>query len=247
MIRVGRRIYNKDGSYTDPHFDGYKKILCLTQSSAYGEISPYLLKDDKNRIMENLWQFSKVYEKVPATKAFYSRYNNKIIWQYPEEIHVVNNNLTDEYFNWREKGMNNEYAIRYPVGYRNKHNVLYSLAENNDGTLSEPLDYIESRKRIYVPVYCKLVKTQEKFKKLKKKLSKNENLLIIEVDGPHEDDIEYYMKKYNVDRSFITNNTIEANEENIRIMLNDSKYPFGHGYCLAIALLDKENEWIDTK
>lgn len=29
----------------------------------------------------------------------------------------------------------------------------------------------------------------------------------------------------------------------MKIMLNDTKHPFGHGYCLDVALLDKEEEW----
>lgn len=33
-------------------------------------------------------------------------------------------------------------------------------------------------------------------------------------------------------------------KENISIMLNDTKHPFGHGYCLAMALLDKDIEWV---
>jgi hypothetical protein len=71
---------------------------------------------------------------------------------------------------------------------------------------------------------------------------KGENLLIIEVDGPHEEDLEYYMKKYDVKKDFIENNTMLVNEENIKVMLNDGKHPYGHGYCLACELLDFDYE-----
>ena len=33
------------------------------------------------------------------------------------------------------------------------------------------------------------------------------------------------------------------NQNNMRVMLNDAKHPFGHGYCLAMALLGKVEEW----
>ena len=64
-----------------------------------------------------------------------------------------------------------------------------------------------------------------------------ENLLIIEVDGPHSEAINYYQQKYNVKGDFIEQNTMLATPENLEIMLNDPKYPYGHGYCLANILL----------
>jgi hypothetical protein len=97
-------------------------------------------------------------------------------------------------------------------------------------------DYIESRKALYLPKYIECLENQPKFVKLQKMLERKENLLIIEVDGPHQEDLEYYKSKYEVDENFIENNTMLATEENLKIMLNDAKHPFGHGYCLAWAL-----------
>jgi hypothetical protein len=91
----------------------------------------------------------------------------------------------------------------------------------------------------------KLVVKQPDFKKLLKKLKSGINLLIIEVDGPHEDHLNYYKEKYGVADDFIQNNTILVTPDNMNIMLNDDKFPFGHGYCLAMALsdvLDKERQ-----
>ena len=33
--------------------------------------------------------------------------------------------------------------------------------------------------------------------------------------------------------TLLLTNTMEVNEESIRIMLNDTRHPFGHGYCLS--------------
>ena len=52
-----------------------------------------------------------------------------------------------------------------------------------------------------------------------------------------------YKQKYGVGNDFIQNDTMLITKDNIEIMLNDTKHPFGHGYCLAMALLDKEIEW----
>jgi len=40
--------------------------------------------------------------------------------------------------------------------------------------------------------------------------------------------------------NIIENDTILATDENIMIMMYDTLHPFGHGYCLAMALLDLE-------
>jgi hypothetical protein len=249
MIRVGRRVY-RGGSYTDPCYDDFKSILCLTPSTPYGELGPYVLKDDHGRIMENIWQFSKVYREVPRSLQRYSRYDDRIIWDHPKEIHYdeKSDEITSLYLDWRQKGMYNTYPVRYPVGYKNKNKCLFSLKEKCYGDpysvdITEKLNYIEARKQIYVPIYCDIVKKQKKFKSLKRKLSKGRNLLIIEVDGPHQESLQYYKDEYKVDDDFIENNTILINEENINILLDDERRPFGHGYCLAIALLDKDIEW----
>jgi len=229
MIRVGRCNGNKMPSYKN-----FVNIVVLTKSSAYGEIGPYLLKNEYDQIFENVWQFSKVYEKVPKSTQRYSRYDSKIIWDHPAETHVKNGKLTPEYFKWREAGMNAIYPIRYPVGMQDRHTCLYSLVDPNEP--DKQLNYIEARKEIYLKEYVALVKEQPKFKELQRMLKKGINLLIIEVDGPHQESLAYYQKKYGVDQSFIEQDTMLATPENLDIMLNDEKHAFGHGYCLAIAL-----------
>jgi hypothetical protein len=244
MIRVGRRIYNRNGSYTDPSYDGFTNILVLTKSTEYGSLGPYELKDDKGRIMENIWQGEKVYKKVRSQRQTYSRYDSTIIWEYRATKFLDDDgNILDDYWIWRKKVMENKYHLRYPAGFSDMKNCLYAIHEYEDGTLSDKLDYIESRKITYLPLYCKLVKKKDQFIELKSRLENGENLLIIEVDGPHHESLKYYQEKYNVDDKFIENSTILINKEAIQIMLNDPKHPFGHGYCLAMALLDKDVEW----
>jgi hypothetical protein len=243
MIRIGRRIYNnKTGSYKDPQFPNFKNILVLTKSTKYGSLGPYVLKDEKGRIMENIYQKCKVYEKVPKTVQRYSRYDNTIIWNHPYEIHVdEKGNLTPEYWNWRKKLSRCEYHIRYPVGFNYRSNCLYALkriSKQENGIYYEKLDYIQARKEIYMPVYIKLAKKEKQYNDLLEMLKKGINILIIEVDSPHQEDLEYYKEKYGVDDDFIVNNTMICNKENIDIMLNDPKHPFGHGYCLGISLFN---------
>jgi len=233
MIRVGRRQYI-NGKPVDPNFPGFTPILCLTPSTKYGKLGPYCLEKD-GQILENIWQFSKVYKFVPAVCERYSRYDQTIIWKNPAQNHLdENDNLTQNYLEWREKGMNNKYAVRYPVGYKFRNKCLFSLK-----TLDGPrLDYIDARKQIYLPLYLELVKNCPQFLELKGRLANGENLLIIEVDGPHQESLNYYKSKYGVNDDFIISNTIVVNKENMNVMLNDPKHSFGHGYCLGIALFE---------
>ena len=234
-IRVGRLIINgKDRS--KPMVPGYIEIMVMTASSKYGKLGPYVLKNDQGLIMENVWQFSKVYESVPKVKIAFSQWDSRTIWEYDSEVHVDQNKDTnDAYWTWRSKGMKNTDSVRYPVGYAKRGECLYSL---KDEYSKHRLSYIEARKDVYLPTYINMVKNEKQFIELKKRLERGEKLLIIEVDGPHQESLEYYKKEYKVSDSFIEKGTMLATKENLKIMLEDAKHPFGHGYCLAVALED---------
>jgi len=102
QIRVGRCTYN-GSQRSDPTFPGFEQILILTKSSKYGSLGPYCLKNEQGQIMECIYQFSKVYKEVPKTEQKYSRWDNTVIWSWPAETHLINNTLTKEYLNWRER------------------------------------------------------------------------------------------------------------------------------------------------
>lgn len=73
--------------------------------------------------VENAWQFSKVYKK-----------------------HLDNNMYPSmRWFEWAEKGWTTEWAHRYPMGKGEIPQYSYWNGEK--------LNYIESRKRIYCPLY----------------------------------------------------------------------------------------------
>lgn len=194
MIRVGRCAPAK-GGYDIPSYESFEPIIVMMKShSPWYPLSPYELKNKKGQIMENIWQFSKVYKEVPKSIQYKSRYDRTVIWNHHEEVHVLEDGtVTDEYYQWREKGMNCKWPVRYPVGYNYRHSCLFSLDNNG-----QQYDYIEARKKIYAPVYIKLAKRQAKFQELKQRLVRGEDLLIVEIDGPHQDSLSYYQEKYEV-------------------------------------------------
>jgi hypothetical protein len=235
-IRVGRCKYIK-GKRIDPTYPGYIPVVVLMKShSKWWRLSPYYLTDDEDRIFENIWQFSKVYQKVPRTIQRYSRYDSRIIWDHPEETHVDHNgNLLPAYHAWRNAGMSAPYAIRYPVGTNARHTCMHSY---KDGEPHRQLDYIDSRKKIYLREYNRLVQREPQFQELKDMLAAGKKILIIEVDAPHSESLQYYKDNYGTSDDFIDRDSMEATETNLKVMLNDPLHPFGHGYCLAWALCD---------
>ena len=235
-----------------PTTDGYENIIIKMKShSRWWKLSPFYLKDSYGRIMENLYQGSKCYSHLTAQQIPYSRWDPTIIWQYPEDDHVVNNILQPSYWLWREKLMSNAYAVRYPNGYNGRKDCLCSVyIKPSDPKCTdllplphskvvpdaiECLDYIASRKKIYCQVYLNLVKREPLYSQLQEKVNRGEKLQICDVDGPVYDN--YYPNNE------VINDSININQDNIKCFLNDPKYPFGHGFVLAIALIGKE-EWL---
>lgn len=238
-IRVGRSRYS-NGISLFPRYPGYTPIVVLTKASSdYGELGPYDLKNEQGQILENVWQFSKVYPKVPQVSIPYSSANKKIVWRWPAETHVdPSGNLTPEYWRWRLYGKNNSEPVRAPVGWNYLKTCVYALEKDEPISENNPkLDYVTARKLIYLPNYTRAVMKEPKFWELRNRLLHGENLLIIEVDGPHQESLSYYMEKYGVGEDFIHMDSVECNNYNMNILLNDSKHPFGHGYCLGWTLL----------
>lgn len=238
MLRVGRVVDGRFQSYP-----GFTDIVVTTVSSAYGALSPFCLQDEHGRYHENIWQASKLYPFVPASEQTYSRWDRRVIWSHPSEIHTEVKEgalqALPAYFAWRQKLLTNPYPVRYPVGYHHRHHCLCSFRELPDGTIDPtPLDYVAARKAIYVPEYIRLVRKHPLFGELQRRVRGGENLLILDVDGPHQESLPYYREKYGVDASFLDRGSVLALPAHLELLLNDTKHPYGHGYALATALME---------
>ena len=245
QVRVGKVRY-VNGKQVPPSYPGFKPIVVLTKSSAYGALGPYVLKDEHGRIMENLWQGAKVYPEVPVSRQIYSPYQPRVVWDWSAETHVQDGKLTEQFWAWRKALLNAPDPVRYPVGKELRKTcigVLLDEDEEHENPLEHLLPYIESRKRLYFPLYCRLVKKQPQFKRLQKLLRAGTNLLVIEVDVCYND-LPYYRAIYGVPDDFIDQGTMLVTRANMNIVVNDPKYPAGHGYGLAMALLGVDEEWL---
>lgn len=196
---------NMRGKWAEPICDNPIKIN-VTSSQA---------KTSKNRVtfspmqeiiggykgyycFENYWQSGKVYENIPII-------TTKKWWKELEQP-----------------------KRRYPNSKGKK--VLYAVFDgynddNDDDDNSynlKKMDYITSRKKVYVPEYYNLIKDKELIGSWKVKLESGSNLVIYDFDGPR-------LKDGSV-------SCVELNEDLLKEKINDPTVPFGHGYIVGATI-----------
>jgi hypothetical protein len=247
-IRVGRCKFQKEPYYKriDPKYEGFTPIVVMTSKSGYGTMSPYNIKDEQGRIMENNYQFCKIYKRVPAISKPLGKWS-KLIWNHPAEVHITEDNkITPEYIAWRKKGRTFTDAVRYPLGYNERHKCVGFIKDDpNPGDTPILLNYIEARKQAYGPMYEAGLEENEIAHSLKKRYLNGESFLIIEVDvAPHRS-LQYYKDNYGVGDDFIEGDTQLITKEVLKIMINDPKEQCGHGYFWAKWMMGLSMEEID--
>ena len=159
-----------------------------------GPIPCYDGKIAKN--MENAWQFSKVYS-----------------------LHVdANGEPMDSYFQWRDRGWEDDYAHRYPAGRGAR--PKFSLWEGRK------LTYVEARKAIYIPLYARAVVKTDAYTTLKQLYEDETELWLWDFDG-------YDHRKLG--------RTYEQ-------VINDPNRKCGHAFVLAMlltGLIDAAGKFVD--
>ncbi len=223
-----------------PVVEGFETIDVLNWKKKWKALSPYFMKTDGEEelpnpggvLFENFWQGSKVFDRVFSIEVYASHFhrnNPKYLWwkydaaeggdiMYDSETKEVNYELWTK---WRDSIWSCPNAIRYPNGYSNRWRTQFSLGKGD-----VRLGYIDARKQIYVKEYSRLARKTPEFTTLLNKLRSGKNLLICEVDVPREGKKGSYGLQKDV--------TLEYLDE----LMNDGSEAFGHGVCLAKALLE---------
>jgi hypothetical protein len=264
QIRVGRIATRFEKGKKFPITAGFVNIVVTSHNTTKlgARLSPYVLKDARGRLMENIWQFAKVYPSVPKIKG-----TDKCGWSWKSEVHIVEGELQSAYWEWRKAGMEFKEPIRYPVGFNARHHCAYAVwpTNFNPNRLDDPkkdwlndsyvemdnLSYIEARQKIYCPVYMYLAKQTEDFQVLTNLLDEGYNLQILDVDGPKlfKDHTGKAVPPYELMTEGVYGESgvgsIPITEYSIKAMMKDTTQAFGHGYALATALLGHE-EWITS-
>lgn len=244
---ISTQYINSINSIPKP-LEDYEAINVLKwNNSVWKNLCPYILKTDGNEkcsnpgnvIFENFYQGCKVYDvvhKIMCYPSAYQRGNPKYLqWEFtpvnPDGDNLVKNGELDYdlYFRWRNSLWNCKNPIRYPNGFSRRINTQFALLLNDHE--EERLDYISTRKKIYVEEYIRLVKNLSEYNKLLQYLIDGKNIMICEIDVPKNNKRGEYGKDCD------ENNICRMSIEKLETLLNDTSEPFGHGLCLAYSLL----------
>jgi hypothetical protein len=229
--------------------ENYETVNVLKwNNSEWKNLCPYLLKTDGKEtcfnsggiLFENFYQGCKVYDVVYENEVYPSRYhmnNPKYLWWkfQPEnprgDVILQEEKINYElYYRWRDSLWKCKNPIRYPNKIYRRKNTQFALCVDSNGK-EKRLDYISSRKEIYVKEYIRLIKTLPEYEKLSKKLKKGENIMICEIDVPAKN------KKGEYGKDCDEYNICDMSLEKLELLLNDTNEAFGHGLCLAYSLL----------
>lgn len=245
MADLGPVLVGSTSPQRIPQVPGYSTIVVLTRNfrsaddyDSVPELGPYELKTPEGHLVENRYQFSKVYEKTPEVTISVSSRDRRVAWEYPgTQFLSSEGKILPEYWEWRRRGMACELPVRNPVGWPAMKTCLYAV----DGLFSlvdyevDPNDlvrlgYVEARTEIYQRQYRRSAIKSPHFHQLLDRLIEGERLLIAEVDGPRPEAAAYYLRTYGLD---VSQGWMAATPENLEVMRNDTLKPYGHGYVLG--------------
>ena len=144
-----------------------------------------------------------------------SYYNFEAFWQSGKIYEDIPEAKTKAY--WRAV---KEPKRRYPGSKLKK--VLHAKWEN------EEMDWVTSRKKVYVPLYHEYMKDKEQALFWKEQVKKGVDVILYDFDGPR-------LPTGEPTSALVT-------KELLQEKINDTRFPFGHGYIVAAYLAGIEQE-----
>jgi hypothetical protein len=175
----------------------------ISENSIKINVTSAQAKASKNRLA-----FSPMTEIVNGYKEYW---NFKSYWQSGKVYEDIPIEKTKKW--WKELKIPKR---RFPNSKGKK--VLYALFDGID----EKMDYITSRKKVYVPEYYELIKDKEMIIHWKQKLNDGHNLTVYDFDGHRTKDGDVMC--------------LELTKKLLINKINDTQYPFGHGYIVAASI-----------
>ncbi len=147
--------------------------------------------------VENAWQFSKVYREQILSKMEYD-----LRGENGRRIATPN----ASWWEWALKGFDDNWAHRYPMGKGAK--PVFSFWRG------EHLDYIEARKRIYLPLYARCAQNTLIFNHIYKEYEAGKEIILWDFDGYNYESLEMTLEE----------------------VLNEPKKIMGHAHVLAMMI-----------
>lgn len=180
-----------------------KHAELLDKNSIKINVTSAQAKNNKNRI-----DFSPM---TPIKNGYKSYWNFESYWQSGKVYENIPHEITKTW--WKN---NKKPKRRYPKSKNMK--VLYASFEGNP----ERMDYITSRKKVYVPEYYELIKNRDMTQYWKNKVLEGQSVTIYDFDGPR------------TETGDVT--CVEVTLDLLQKEINNPKFPFGHGYVVAGAI-----------
>jgi hypothetical protein len=242
--------------------EGFEPINILKWSnSKWKSLCPYYLKTDGNEtcsnpggvLFENFYQGCKLYDVVYENEVYPSRFHHKpqylwwkfvpetstgdVLWK--EEEDDFNHEL---YFRWRDQLWNCPNPIRYPNKIHRRKDTRFSLSIDANGNEIR-MDYITSRKEIYLKEYLRLVRALPEYHVLLSKLN-----MICEIDVPANHKHGSFGLGSGPEPRLDENNICMMNIEKLETLINDpirTWIVFGlciaNGFYLSLRILQFAN------
>ena len=202
-IRIGKLMTTADKGRKTPITYGFINIVAVAgPGNAVGrELDAAHLKYD-GKIMQNIWEFSKVYP-----------------------IHMDNDKVKPEFWQWQETGLKVTYAIKYPFGMAAYGDHVGFMHDK------EFITEAEARRKIYAPIYKKILQKTEDYKKLQEMLADGYNLQLCDFQAVGGS----YLTKgvYGEDKA----GSMQINADIVEKVLYD-RYEVGAVFYLAAFLLE---------
>lgn len=207
-------------------------------NSKWKTLCPYYLRTDGLEtqtnpggiLFENFYQGSKVFKQLRPQEQYASRFHRdaKHLWFKSTMTDILYPNFDIKtYLTWRDSVWNCQHPIRYPNGRSQKPEFTLLI----DAGQHSQLNYLESRKQIYFAEYCRLIRNTKEYKELLNLVRSGKNIMICEMDVPASGKRGKYGKYCNNNISVLLDLNI------LDELLDDPTEAFGHGLCLAYALL----------
>jgi hypothetical protein len=149
---------------------------------------------------------------TPVKEGYKGFWNFESYWQAGKVYEDIPEEVTREF--WKRL---TQARRRYP---NSKGKRILHARFSHDG---EKMDYVTSRKKVYVPEYYDMIKDRDTTRYWKVELQLGKDICIYDFDGPRTPDGGVQCLK--VDKDLLVEK------------MNDVRFPFGHGYVVAATLM----------
>ena len=150
---------------------------------------------------------------TPVDEGWKGFWNFEHYWQSGKVFQGIDRKVSYGWW-WNQRGPKPK--RKYPAGKGKR--VLHAIFDHID----EPLDWVDSRKQVYVPEYYSMIKDREMTKVHRKQVLEGQDIIVYDMDGPRDKNGSPI--------------TVEISLPMLYEWINQENYPFGHGFVVAATL-----------